>query len=169
VRLRALPVSGDATVQPVLVGGVVHAVDGRTVTVGAAGGVRFALPESASVPPVGTLVSFWVDRAVLAQPQPWGVRGGRRPLVFRNACKVARAEHLLTGFSGWAPALLRTGAGAVSVGELTSSWTPLPGHTAVLPAGANAASDNGAPPGNANARMNLTHSASQKRKPVTAN
>jgi hypothetical protein len=39
--------------------------------------------------------------------------GGRRPLVFLNACKVARAEHLLTGFSGWAPALLRTGAGAV--------------------------------------------------------
>jgi hypothetical protein len=89
VRLRALPVSGDATVQPVLVGGVVHAVDGRTVTVGAAGGVRFTLPESASVPPVGTLVSFWVDRAVLAQPQPWGVRGGRRPLVLADGSTMS--------------------------------------------------------------------------------
>ncbi len=38
---------------------------------------------------------------------------GRRPLVFLNACKVARAGHLLTGFFGWAPALLNTGAGAV--------------------------------------------------------
>ncbi|MEZ4382955.1 MAG: CHAT domain-containing protein [Nannocystaceae bacterium] len=39
--------------------------------------------------------------------------GGERPLVFLNACKVARAEPLLSGYAGWAPAFLRAGAGAV--------------------------------------------------------
>lgn len=81
VRLRLPPANGDAAAQPVLVGGVVQAVDGRNVTVG---GAKFALPEGSSVPPVGTLVSFWVDRAVLAQPQPWLVKGGRRPLVLAD-------------------------------------------------------------------------------------
>ncbi|MCA9662548.1 MAG: CHAT domain-containing protein, partial [Myxococcales bacterium] len=38
---------------------------------------------------------------------------GERPLVFLNACKVARAENLLSGYAGWAPAFLRAGAGAV--------------------------------------------------------
>jgi hypothetical protein len=84
VRLRLPPANGDAATQPVLVGGVVQAVDGRNVTVGAVGGARFTLPEGSSVPPVGTLVSFWVDRAVLAQPQPWPVKGGRRPLVLAD-------------------------------------------------------------------------------------
>lgn len=84
VRLRLPPANGDAAAQPVLVGGVVQAVDGRNVTVGAVGGARFTLPEGSSVPPVGTLVSFWVDRAVLAQPQPWPVKGGRRPLVLAD-------------------------------------------------------------------------------------
>lgn len=84
VRLRLPPANGDAATQPVLVGGVVQAVDGRTVTVGAAGGARFTIPEGSSVPTVGTLVSFWLDRAVLAQPQPWPVKGGRRPLVLAD-------------------------------------------------------------------------------------
>ncbi|HFE47592.1 MAG TPA: CHAT domain-containing protein [Nannocystis exedens] len=38
---------------------------------------------------------------------------GERALVFINACKVARAEHLLSGFAGWAPSFLGAGAGAV--------------------------------------------------------
>ncbi len=39
--------------------------------------------------------------------------GGERALVFLNACKVARAENLLSGFAGWAPSFLGAGAGAV--------------------------------------------------------
>jgi len=30
------------------------------------------------------LVSFWADRAVLTQAQPWPVKGGRRPLVLAD-------------------------------------------------------------------------------------
>jgi hypothetical protein len=84
VRLRALPATGGAASQPVMVAGVVQAVDGRTVTIGTVGGARLTLSEGSSVPPVGTLVSFWVDRAVLTQAQPWPVKGGRRPLVLAD-------------------------------------------------------------------------------------
>ncbi|MCB9570326.1 MAG: CHAT domain-containing protein [Myxococcales bacterium] len=38
---------------------------------------------------------------------------GGRPLVFLNACKVARAERLLSGFAGWPGAFMGAGAGAV--------------------------------------------------------
>lgn len=39
--------------------------------------------------------------------------GGEQPLVFLNACKVARAEHLLSGFAGWVPSFMGAGAGAL--------------------------------------------------------
>jgi hypothetical protein len=84
VRLRALPAAGGAATQPVMVAGVVQAVDGRTVTIGTVGGARLTLPEGSSVPPVGMLVSFWVDRAVLTQAQPWPVKGARRPLALAD-------------------------------------------------------------------------------------
>jgi len=38
---------------------------------------------------------------------------GEQPLVFLNACKVARAEHLLSGFAGWVPSFMGAGAGAL--------------------------------------------------------
>lgn len=84
VRLRVPPAQTHTATQPVLVSGVVHAIDGNTVTVGAAGGARLTVPEGASTLTVGMLVSFWIDRAVLTQPQPWVVKGGRRPLVLAD-------------------------------------------------------------------------------------
>ncbi len=38
---------------------------------------------------------------------------GAQPLVFLNACKVARGEHLLSGFAGWVPSFMGAGAGAL--------------------------------------------------------
>lgn len=44
--------------------------------------------------------------------------GGRRPLVFLNACHSARADFTLTGVGGWACAFLEAGAGAF----IASHW-----------------------------------------------
>ncbi|HGG58131.1 MAG TPA: CHAT domain-containing protein [Nannocystis exedens] len=44
-------------------------------------------------------------------------------LVLMNACKVARAEHLLSGFAGWAPPFL--GAGARARGHAGAVVAPL--------------------------------------------
>jgi len=73
LRLRA-----GAALLPVLVGGVVQAVDDRVVTLGADGGTRVSLPADAPVPVTGEAVALWLSRAVLAQAQPWPALSQRK-------------------------------------------------------------------------------------------
>ena len=73
LRLRA-----GAAQLPVLVGGVVQAVDDRVVTLGAAGGTRVSLPAGAPVPVTGEVVALWLPRAALAQAQPWPALSQRK-------------------------------------------------------------------------------------------
>jgi hypothetical protein len=63
---------------PMLVGGVVHAVDGRIVTLGLDGGTRLSIPQEQSLPPVGEVVAAWVSRGALADGDPWPVRRQRQ-------------------------------------------------------------------------------------------
>ena len=72
---------------------VVQAVDGRTVTLGVAGGARLSLPAGAPVPAPGEVVALWVARATLAQAQPWPA------LAQRKAPELADGATLVLGGS----------------------------------------------------------------------
>jgi hypothetical protein len=88
--LRLRPGAAGGAALPVLVGGVVQAVDGRTVTLGAAG---VSLPAGAPVPAPGEVVALWVARATLAQAQPWPA------LAQRKAPELADGATLVLGGS----------------------------------------------------------------------
>lgn len=54
-----------------------------------------------------------LSASLVAATADLGEPNSNRPLVFLNACKVARQEELLSSACGWVPTLLRAGAGAV--------------------------------------------------------
>ncbi|MGB1277977.1 MAG: CHAT domain-containing protein, partial [Nannocystaceae bacterium] len=54
-----------------------------------------------------------LSASLVAASADLGKGTDHRPMVFLNACKVARQEDLLSSACGWAPTLLRAGAGAL--------------------------------------------------------
>ena len=84
--LRLRPGAAGGAALPVLVGGVVQAVDGRTVTLGAAG---VSLPAGAPVPAPGEVVALWVARATLAQAQPWPALAQRKAPELADGATLA--------------------------------------------------------------------------------
>ena len=76
--LAVAAVPADA---PVLVGGVVQAVDGRTVTLGLAGGTRLSIPQAQPLPAVGDVLTGWVSRDAMTGVDHWPVRRQRQPPV----------------------------------------------------------------------------------------
>lgn len=89
--LRLRPGAAGGAPLPVLVGGVVQAVDGRVVTLGAAGGTRVSLPTGAPVPATGEVVALWLLRAALALAQPWTA------LAQRKAAELPEGATLVLG------------------------------------------------------------------------
>ncbi|MFM1855482.1 MAG: hypothetical protein RLZ83_791 [Pseudomonadota bacterium] len=114
-----------AAAAPVLVGGVVHAVDGATITLGAAQGSRLTLPPGAQVPAIGEAVGLWVSRAAWLQSTtgPWPV------LRQRHASTVEEGATLVLG------GVVRSVDGKrLSVQGLQVDWPGGPGVQTLPPA-----------------------------------
>lgn len=120
--LRLRPGAPGGAALPVLVGGVVQAVDGRTVTLGATGGTRLGLPAGAPVPGPGDVVALWVSRATLAQAQPWPA------LAQRKAVEVPDGATLVLG----GPVRARDGK-RLSVQGLELDWSDDAGPESAVP------------------------------------
>lgn len=116
---------GVAPEAPVLLGGVVHSLNGRTATLGSAQGTAVTLPADTPLPAVGDVVALWVARPVVHNPSapgPWPV------LRQRQAPEAREGSTLVLGGA------VRAAEGRrLNVQGLELDWPDKPGAQALPP------------------------------------